>query len=306
MSPSRKTQLRTHGSGVPMAVGVWLGVTLSMTGCSAGVPAADAFFGPSIPQGQGDAAGEPSQTESATAVFDPREGLILHYSFNETTGDAVHDFAGYSDAIVVGAPLGHEQWVAAGRVGGALSLAGNDPPDGGTGHYVELPPGVLLGLRECSIAVWINRAGGPMWQRVFDFGSGPPVWLFFTPLGVTGLPVVAGRTPALIFVDFAAIAGAPEGQGVLRIGRPVPVSTWVHFVLTWTGDRIAVYLDGELVAETVTYGRVIPSDLGRTGQNYIGRSQFVGDPYFRGMVDELRVYDRALTASEAAQLRALE
>ena len=287
-----------------MAACIGLGVALSLAGCSAGVPAADAFFGPNLSLGQGDAAA--AQTESAAVTFDPEEGLIMYYSFNETTGDAVHDFAGYSDAIVVGTPFGHEQWVAAGRVKGALSLAGVDAPDGGTGHYVELPPGVLLGLQECSISLWINRAGGPIWQRVFDFGNGPPVWLFFTAHGGTGLPVVAGRTPALIFVDFLPIPGAPEGQGVLQIGRPIPVSTWVHFVLTWTGDRIAVYLDGELVAETVTYARVIPTDLGRTGQNFIGRSQFAEDPYFRGMVDELRVYDRALTATEVAQLRALE
>ncbi len=239
-------------------------------------------------------------------AFDPTQGLVLHYRFNESTGNTVHDFAGDNDALVVGTPAGHTQWVAAGRVGGALDLAGGSTPDAGTGHYVELPQGVLLGLEQCSISLWLNRSGGPMWQRVFDLGSGQPVWLFFTPYGGTALPVVAGRTPALIFVDFVAIDGAPEGEGLLKITKPIPVSTWVHFVLTWSGQEVKAYLDGKLVASAVTHGGVTPSDLGNTGQNYLGRSQFETDPYFDGLIDEFRIYDRVLSANEVAELHALQ
>lgn len=344
MLPSREPQRLIARPGVFTTVGLWLGTSFVLTGCSLGLPAADAFFetdGSSrepADSGSGDADGAATDgsnegeadagmdggadgssgpdldgaigadgsQDAAPSVFDPEDGLVLYYAFNETEGDAVHDFAGNAHGIVVGTPTDHEQWVSAGRVNGALSLAGVDAPDGGTGHYVEMPQGVLLGLEECSIAVWINRTDGPMWQRVFDFGSGEPVWLYFTPYGGTGLPVVAGRTPALIFVDFVAIPDAPDGEGELQITKPIPVSTWVHFVLTWSADRIAVYLDGELVEETVTHGGVTPTDLGNTGQNYLGRSQFVADPYFDGMIDEFRVYDRVLTASDVAQLHALE
>jgi hypothetical protein len=240
--------------------------------------------------------------DAGPTIFDPEAGLVVHYRFNESTGNTVHDFAGDNDALVVGTPEGHEQWVAAGRIDGALKLAGGAPPEEGTGHHVELPQGVLLGLDEASIALWVNRSGGPMWQRVFDFGSGQPVWLFFTPYGGTGLPVVAGRTPALIFVDFVPIADAPEGQGELTIHEPIPVSTWVHFVLTWSAQEVKVYLDGELVGQTVTHGAITPSDLGNTGQNYLGRSQFATDPYFDGLLDDFRIYDRVLSASDVAKL----
>jgi hypothetical protein len=39
-----------------------------------------------------------------------------------------------------------------------------------------------------------------------------------------------------------------------------------------------------------------PADLGSTPNNYIGRSQFSWDPYFDGDIDELRIYNRALSA----------
>ncbi|NUT48528.1 MAG: hypothetical protein HOV94_14650, partial [Saccharothrix sp.] len=49
---------------------------------------------------------------------------------------------------------------------------------------------------------------------------------------------------------------------------------------------------------------VRPSALGSTTQNWIGRSQYSGDPYLDGAVDGFRVYGRALTATEVADLHA--
>ena len=251
-------------------------------------------------------AGEVNTQDAGPHVFVPEEGLVVHYRFNESSGNAVHDYAGDNDALIVGTPENFEQWVSAGRVDGALKLACGAAPQGGTGHYVELPQGILLGLREASISLWLNRSGGPMWQRVFDLGSGQPVWLFFTPYGGTGLPVVAGRTPALIFVDFVPIADAPAGEGQLSINESIPVSTWTHFALTWSADQVKVYLNGKLAAQTTTHGAVKPSDLGNTGQNYLGRSQFETDPYFDGLLDEFRIYDHVLSESDVAELYQLQ
>lgn len=338
------TQIREEKDIPPHRLGMALLASLLLGGCSLSMPASEDIFradvrpGDSMDAGDGardgalnDPPGDDSGSESdldgevvadagrdaATKgdaggdagmeqQFDPGRGLVLHYRFNESTGNTVHDFAGDKDALVVGTPAAHQQWVAEGRIGGALDLAGGNAPDGGTGHYVELPQGTLLGLDECSISLWVNRSGGPMWQRVFDLGSGQPVWLFFTPYGGTGLPVVAGRTPALIFVDFQAIEGAPTGEGELKINKPIPVSTWIHFVLTWSANQVKVYLDGKLIAQAVTHGGVTPTDLGNTGQNYLGRSQFSTDPYFNGLLDEFRIYNRVLSASDVAQLHALQ
>ena len=43
---------------------------------------------------------------------------------------------------------------------------------------------------------------------------------------------------------------------------------------------------------------VLPSDLGVTTQNFIGRSQFAADAYYTGSVDEVRIYNRALSRPE--------
>jgi hypothetical protein len=45
-----------------------------------------------------------------------------------------------------------------------------------------------------------------------------------------------------------------------------------------------------------------PWQLGGTSQNWIGRSQYTGDPYFNGRIDEFRIYRGALTAADIAAL----
>ena len=45
-----------------------------------------------------------------------------------------------------------------------------------------------------------------------------------------------------------------------------------------------------------------PSNLASTTNNWIGRSQFAVDPLFDGLIDDFRIYSRALTATEIAAL----
>ena len=61
-----------------------------------------------------------------------------------------------------------------------------------------------------------------------------------------------------------------------------------------------LYVD-RVVAGTNTAMTLHPTDLGATDKNYIGKSQWQ-DPYFSGMLDDFRVYRRALTAAEIAAL----
>ena len=46
------------------------------------------------------------------------------------------------------------------------------------------------------------------------------------------------------------------------------------------------------------WGNVSTNHLGNIDYAFIGRSQFGEDPYFDGMIDDLRIYNRALSAEE--------
>ncbi len=66
--------------------------------------------------------------------------------------------------------------------------------------------------------------------------------------------------------------------------------------VTLSGTTAMMYVDGVEATRNATM-MLKPSSLGMTDRNYLGKSQF-DDPYLNGAVDELIIYNRALTAQE--------
>jgi hypothetical protein len=63
-----------------------------------------------------------------------------------------------------------------------------------------------------------------------------------------------------------------------------------------------LYINGVLVSSNPGL-TIKPSNLGSTTANYLGKSQFVNDPYFKGSIDEFRIINRALSAAEIMKLK---
>jgi hypothetical protein len=63
----------------------------------------------------------------------------------------------------------------------------------------------------------------------------------------------------------------------------------------------SLYINGVLAiaSSSVT---LRPADLGTIDYAFIGKCQFSVNPYFDGQIDDFRVYNRALSASEAQAL----
>jgi beta-lactam-binding protein with PASTA domain len=216
-------------------------------------------------------------------VNQPSDGLVAHWKLDETSGDIVYDSAGQSDGVAYGGPLWQP---AGGKVGGALELDGVD-------DYVQLPIGSMINsLTDTTFATWVNwSATGGDWQRIFDFGSGDKVYMYLTPWG-------GGTTSPLQF------AMSPEGwQGENWVVAPQTLpSGWHHVavVIDSVHATYLLYLDGQVVGQNTAH--YIPSSLGNTTQNWLGRSQYAGDYYFNGSLDDFRIYNRVLSATEVAQL----
>jgi len=161
----------------------------------------------------------------------------------------------------------------------------------GLNDYVNLPIGTLLsGLSNITVATWVNYSGtGGGWQRVWDFGTGTTNYMFVTPAqGTTGPMTFAIMSTTVAEKRFAAT-------------RPLPTG-WHHIavVIDGTAMTAAFYLDGTVVSSGSV--AVLPKNLGVTNQNWIGRSQFTADAFFTGSVDDFRIYNRVLSASEVRYL----
>jgi Concanavalin A-like lectin/glucanases superfamily len=161
----------------------------------------------------------------------------------------------------------------------------------GTNAYVDLPIGTLISsLTDITVATQVYFGGGNgSWMRIFDFGSGTSSYMFLCPRqGTAGNMRFAIRSATVN----EQIVNSPS---VLSVG-------WHHVAVALDGQAktITLYLDGERIASGPT--AVLPKDLGKTTQNWIGRSQYTADAYFFGSIDDFHIYNRVLSAAEVRYL----
>ena len=156
--------------------------------------------------------------------------------------------------------------------------------------YVQLPSGIA-GSHDITVCLWMNwygtNAGNR--QRVFDFGSGTDEYMYFT--------VSNGSHPR-----FAIKARGGEEQG-LDGGSPTMFSMkWHHVAITMGDDGVTLFVDGrqEAHSDDIT---LRPDDI-HPVMNWIGRSQSPSDPLMKAYIDDVRIYNYALTADELQEVMA--
>jgi hypothetical protein len=202
------------------------------------------------------------------------------WMFDEKTGTTAADSSANKNN---GTLNGGATW-ATGQVGGAIQLNGTD-------GYVNLPIGGLMStLNSASFTIWANFISGGSWTRIFDIGTGQTVNMFLTPANGT-----AGN---MRFAITTAGNGAES-----QLNAPAMLAAgWHHVAVVINGDakNMQLFLDGNAVATNTT--TTLPSALGNTNQNWLGRSQYAADGFYRGMLDDFRIYDRVLTASDLQQV----
>ena len=149
-----------------------------------------------------------------------------------------------------------------------------------TDNYVQLPYEVA-NSDELTVSLWLYWRGSTnKWQRIFDFGNGTDSYFFLTPS--TGS-----------VMRFAIKNGGEEQQ----VDAPrLSGSKWLHVAVTMGHDKTSIYVDGKEVASS-TGITIRPSDV-HPLLNYLGRSQFNSDPFFTGFMDDVRIYNYALSADE--------
>ncbi|WP_145746870.1 LamG-like jellyroll fold domain-containing protein [Variovorax beijingensis] len=169
-----------------------------------------------------------------------------------------------------------------GRAGGsAVQL------DGRSGH-VALPDGAVSSLGDFTIAVWVYWDATAVNTRIFDFGSNDVAYMSLIPRdGKDQLRFSASRNQ---FWNEESVT-----TGLLPTGR------WVHVAFTLSGTVGTLYMDGAQVA-TGNGIWINPFQLGRTTQTWLGRSQYGGDPFFKGRMQDFRIYGGAQDAAFIANL----
>lgn len=179
---------------------------------------------------------------------------------------------------------------ATGQVGQAFNM------DGSTGQVLVGNPASLRLTTAITIEAWINprsvraqTAGPPMaaiatkWAQNFSDTSDSDsygLWL-----------IQSGGTISL----FSAIHQRGPKEPNIQ-GGSIPLNTWTHVAMTFdsASGQYALYVNGQSVASVNSPGTIFPTDhnvlIGRE-DSYISRA-------FDGLIDEVGIFNRALTASE--------
>ena len=193
-------------------------------------------------------------------------GLVAAYGFETGTGPtAVDDSGNFNDGS-----LGSAVWATQGRFGNALDFNGSDA-------LVTVPDSASLDLSTgMTLEAWVYPTAALSGWRDVIFKS--------TDIYYLEASSSRSRGPA---------GGGTFSASPLFGGGSVPVATWTHLALTYDQATLRLYVGGVEVASRAETAPIESS----TGPLSIGGDADFGQ-YFEGIIDEVRIYNRALSGAE--------
>ena len=219
-----------------------------------------------------DAAGNATTSAAVTVTVNntTTTGLVAAYGFEEGTGTT----AGDGTANGLNGTIGGATWVTAGKYGKALSF-------NGSGNFVTIADANALDLTTgMTLEAWVYpTATATDWATaLLKEQSGGLVYALYTADG-------ANRPPA----------------GYVKVGTDrsvtgtsvLPLNTWTHLATTYDNSTLRLYVNGTQVASRSQSGPITTS----TGALRIGGNGVWGE-YFTGRIDEVRVYNTALSQAQ--------
>ncbi len=211
-------------------------------------------------------------------------GLIAKYCFDGDGKDAI----GVKNCTVYGATPSTDR----------LSRPNRAYYFDGVDDYIQLPNDVWV-YNDLTICGWIKVDSYKNFARFFEFGNGT----------VAGNNVVYSPTPTgAPSIDAYHVhtdsCGGAIGTFTYAHGPSFPLGVWTFVAIVQRGSSAEVWRNGLNV--TITSMVVPPPCNIVRKQNYFGRSNWSGDAYFHGSMDNVRIYNRALTPSEIDTLYKLD
>lgn len=208
-------------------------------------------------------------TEAEPPTGDP--SLVLALGFNEPSGTTTADASQYGNTGTLNGPTR----TTAGKYGGALTFDGvNDWVTVANASTLNLTTGMTL---EAWVYPTVTLTG---WQSLLTKEmSGNSAYIIYAnivPSNQTNMGIMIGSTEYIL------------------VGGPRPAANvWTHIAVTYDGAMMRFYINGTQTATQARTGSIVSS----TGPLRIGGNSMWGE-YFTGRIDDVRVYNRALSGSE--------
>ncbi len=265
----------SHSYGSPVVLGKQ--TTYTVTGLGSGTY----FFVVSAYDTSGNESGPSNEVSKIIAGTPPPPvagGLVAAYGFNEGVGSQVADLSGNSNS---GTLSGGVSWTT-GKYGSGLVFSGNS-------SYVTIKNSPSLDISGSGLTV-------EMWVKVTD-STGPDYCLLGKPWN-TGSLVSPYYQYGLEFdTNGTKTFGLSFGDSTGALHGPFsfqpPLGTWNHLAFTYDGSFVKGYLNGVQHISVAQSGSLIQ----RGTDLLLGADPTLNQGY-KGVMDEVRIYNRALTQAE--------
>lgn len=206
-----------------------------------------------------------------------QQGLVLHLPCN---GDLLDQSVQGNNPTLNGFPD-----LSADRAGNPSSALRLD-----TGEYLSLAGNPSVVMTNVTVALWA-KFSAMTWMGLIEMGPSASVWSLFVDQS-------GGSPPNLPWHFYARGAAANPFVNTTPV---LEAARWYHVAATFSGTQAILYQDG-VPAKTGT----VPAVSTAITTLYIGRTASAAVPnYFAGSMDDIRVYSRALSAAEIAQIYSL-
>lgn len=219
---------------------------------------------------------------------DITSGLVLHLALDEGNGLVAADSTtNHHDGSLQGFPEGDAQWVA-----GRINKAVNFNPTGAVGEVILVPDNGTLDFSQglnFSLAAWVNGSATQIdGAGILAKGTGGGGEQY-------ALDVYGGK--------FRFYGWVGDGSYYVVTAPVGPNGAWQHLAMVFSKslNRLKFFVDGVEAASSTLPTAIIPSDH----EISIGSRQLSSGDYnldFSGKIDDMRVYSRALTSRDVAEL----
>ncbi|MFZ3031617.1 MAG: LamG domain-containing protein [Candidatus Moraniibacteriota bacterium] len=209
-------------------------------------------------------------------------GLAGYWAMDEGSGTSATDASTNGNT---GTLTNGPTWTT-GQVGGAVTFDGTD-------DYIDVGTAGLTSPTKLSGAAWI-KIDDVVFAESYNFFSNRSAsnhgWTFGTSGGAANC---SGVDCDMLRFTIQGVASYSTTDRLIIEGQ------WTHVAFTWNGSSVSLYVNGRVV-QTFSTGSMI------TGSNLLlgvqGPSPGVAGMFMDGLIDEARIYDRALSADEVEQL----
>src|SRR5262245_4566537 len=196
---------------------------------------------------------------------------VAAYAFSEGLGTTTVDASGNNN----NGTLVNATWSTAGKFGNALSF-------NGTNALVTIADSASLRLTTgMTLEAWVRPSAINGWKAV----------------------VFKERPGGLAYALYGGSPAGPPAGYITRTGTSsdigadgtaaLPLNTWSHLAASYDGTTIRLYVNGALVRSQAAAGSIVTS----ANSLRIGGNTVWGE-YYAGLIDEVRVYNVALSAAE--------